>query len=74
MERYVELRRPAGLMRGMLHLPDRKSCRPPWPGVALFHGFTGGRTEARFQWNRALTFKPDAELIPAIERKLRDGL
>ena len=48
MERYVELRRPAGLMRGMLHLPDRESFRPPWPGVVLFHGFTGGRTEARF--------------------------
>ena len=48
MERTVELRRPAGRMRGMLHLPDRRSFRPPWPGVVLYHGFTGGRAEARF--------------------------
>jgi pimeloyl-ACP methyl ester carboxylesterase len=48
VERYVELGRPAGRMRGMLHLPDRPAFRPPWPGVVLYHGFTGGRTEARF--------------------------
>ncbi len=48
MERYVELRRPAGRLRGMLHLPERPAFRPPWPAVALFHGFTGSRMEARF--------------------------
>jgi len=48
MERYVELARPSGRMRGMLHLPDRPGFRPPWPGVVLYHGFTGSRMEARF--------------------------
>jgi uncharacterized protein len=48
MEKYVELARPAGRMRGMLHLPERRAFRAPWPAVALFHGFTGSRTEARF--------------------------
>ena len=48
MENCVELARPAGRMRGMLHLPQRLDFRPPWPAVALFHGFTGSRTEARF--------------------------
>lgn len=57
MERYVELRRPAGRMRGMLHLPDRRTFRSPWPGVVLCHGFTGNRTEARglfIQFSRLL--------------------
>jgi pimeloyl-ACP methyl ester carboxylesterase len=48
MEKYVELARPAARMRGMLHLPERAAFRPPWPAAALFHGFTGSRTEARF--------------------------
>jgi hypothetical protein len=48
MEKYVELARPSGRMRGMLHLPERSDFRPPWPAVALYHGFTGSRTEARF--------------------------
>jgi Flp pilus assembly protein TadD len=34
----------------------------------------GRKREARFQWERALTFEPDAELVPVIQRKLRDGL
>jgi tetratricopeptide (TPR) repeat protein len=34
-----------------------------------------GRTrEARFQWTRSLTFKPDAELAAKIEAKLADGM
>lgn len=34
-----------------------------------------GRTsEARFQWRRALSFEPDENLVPVIERKLREGL
>jgi len=48
MERCVELRRPQGVLRGMLHLPQRRDFRPPWPAVALFHGFTSSRMEARF--------------------------
>jgi pimeloyl-ACP methyl ester carboxylesterase len=48
MERYAELRRPSGVLRGMLHLPERRLFRPPWPAVALFHGFTSSRMEARF--------------------------
>lgn len=48
MEKYVELTRPSGRMRGMLHLPQRSAFRPPWPAVALYHGFTGSRMEARF--------------------------
>jgi len=34
----------------------------------------GRRNEARFQWQRALTTEPEAEEIPKIEAKLRDGL
>jgi pimeloyl-ACP methyl ester carboxylesterase len=48
MERYVEIRRPGGLMRGMLHLPSRERFRPPWPAVALYHGFSGHRIESGF--------------------------
>jgi pimeloyl-ACP methyl ester carboxylesterase len=48
MERYVEIRRPQGLMRGMLHLPERSRFRPPWPAVALYHGFTDNRTDPFF--------------------------
>lgn len=34
----------------------------------------GRRNEARFQWQRALGAKPEADLKPVLERKLRDGL
>ena len=34
----------------------------------------GRQNEARFQWQRALTTDPEAEEIPRIEAKLRDGL
>ncbi|MFQ3622267.1 MAG: tetratricopeptide repeat protein, partial [Acetobacteraceae bacterium] len=34
----------------------------------------GRRTEAQFQWRRALTLGPEPEEIPRIEAKLRDGL
>ena len=34
----------------------------------------GRRNEARFQWERALGFKPEASVIPAIKRKLDEGL
>ncbi|MBU2091440.1 MAG: tetratricopeptide repeat protein, partial [Alphaproteobacteria bacterium] len=35
----------------------------------------GRRVEARFQWQRVLTLKPeDAELEASVQRKLADGL
>jgi len=34
----------------------------------------GRRSEARFQWQRALATEPEAPEIPKIEAKLRDGL
>jgi len=34
----------------------------------------GRRNEARFQWERALTFSPDDKLADTIRKKLKDGL
>lgn len=34
----------------------------------------GRRLEARFQWERALIFDPDEELVPIIQKKIREGL
>lgn len=34
----------------------------------------GRRNEARFQWHRALSFKPEADQIGLIEEKLKSGL
>ncbi len=34
----------------------------------------GRKFEARFQWKRALSLDPEKDLIPQIEKKLRDGL
>ena len=34
----------------------------------------GRQLEANFQWKRALTLKPETDQIPAIEKKIRDGL
>lgn len=34
----------------------------------------GRKHEARFQWSRALSFEPEPELRPAIEKKLQDGM
>ena len=34
----------------------------------------GRRLEANFQWKRVLTLKPEADQIPLIEKKIRDGL
>ncbi len=34
-----------------------------------------GRTrEARFQWQRALTFKPEPDVVATIQQKLAEGL
>ncbi|MBL8698555.1 MAG: tetratricopeptide repeat protein [Alphaproteobacteria bacterium] len=34
----------------------------------------GRRAEARYQWKRALDSKPEADLKPELEKKLRDGM
>ena len=34
----------------------------------------GRKNEARFQWERALTFAPEATLAEIIRKKLKDGL
>lgn len=34
----------------------------------------GRQLEARYQWSRALSLKPDPEDVPKLEQKLRDGL
>ncbi|MCC7427271.1 MAG: tetratricopeptide repeat protein [Alphaproteobacteria bacterium] len=34
----------------------------------------GRQEEARFQWQRALRLEPEADLVPRIEKKLREGL
>jgi hypothetical protein len=34
----------------------------------------GRKIEAGYQWNRALTFKPDKDQIPLIRAKLKNGL
>lgn len=47
MERYVELNTERGILRGMLHLPDRPEGGKS-PGVILYHGFSGNRVDAGF--------------------------
>ena len=48
MERFVEFPNPTGkTLRGMLHMPAPALKRPA-PGVVLFHGFTGSRTESHW--------------------------
>jgi predicted negative regulator of RcsB-dependent stress response len=34
----------------------------------------GRKAEARFQWSRALNFKPEPDQAGQIESKIRDGL
>ncbi|MBY0406879.1 MAG: tetratricopeptide repeat protein, partial [Rickettsiales bacterium] len=34
----------------------------------------GRKTEAQFQWNRALSYAPEPKLVEAIQKKLKDGL
>lgn len=34
----------------------------------------GRRLEARFQWERALIFEPEEELVPVIQKKIKEGL
>ena len=34
----------------------------------------GRHHEARFQWSRALSFEPEPELLPVLQKKLQEGL
>jgi pimeloyl-ACP methyl ester carboxylesterase len=44
MERYVEIKRPQGILRGMIHSPDSGSG--PFPVLVMFHGFQSNRMES----------------------------
>ncbi len=48
MEKYVELQKKKGTLRGMLHIPEGADKNNKVPGVILFHGFTGNRMEPKF--------------------------
>lgn len=48
MEKYVELKKKNGTLRGMLHLPENIEGKSKIPGVILYHGFTGNRMEPSF--------------------------
>jgi Flp pilus assembly protein TadD len=62
----------------VVHLERAVGLQPTDPVINEHLGdayWRVGRTrEARFQWERALTFEPDADLVPVIRRKLRSGL
>ncbi len=49
MEKFVELDTGKGILRGMLHLPDTDK---KYPGVILYHGFSGDRMEPGFMFVR----------------------
>ena len=34
----------------------------------------GRHHEARFQWSRAMSFEPEPELVPVLQKKLEEGL
>jgi len=34
----------------------------------------GRKTEARFQWNRALSYAPEPKQVGSINKKIKDGL
>ncbi len=59
LERAVELRPEDPVINA--HLGD-----------ALWH--VGRRIEARFQWHRALSLEPEAQMIPVLKNKLEVGL
>jgi Flp pilus assembly protein TadD len=60
------------------HLERAVELRPEDPvindhlGDALWQ--VGRRVEARFQWRRALSLEPEAQMIPVIKNKLEVGL
>jgi uncharacterized protein len=51
MERYVELNTEKGILRGMLHIPEVPDVTR-YPGVILYHGFSGDRMEPGFMFVR----------------------
>ncbi len=51
MEKYVELDSGKGILRGMLHIPDAAGSGK-FPGVILYHGFSGDRMEPGFMFVR----------------------
>lgn len=51
MEQYVELNTEKGILRGMLHIPE-VSGGTRYPGVVLYHGFSGDRMEPGFMFVR----------------------
>lgn len=51
MEKYIELDTGGGVLRGMLHLPDTNTTGK-YPGVILYHGFSGDRMEPGFMFVR----------------------
>lgn len=52
MEKYVEIKKDNGTIRGMLHLPEGTDKNRTVPGVILYHGFTGNRMEPSFMFVR----------------------
>ena len=51
MEKYIELNTEKGILRGMLHIPDTNTSGK-YPGVILYHGFSGDRMEPGFMFVR----------------------
>ena len=64
--------------RAVEHLGRAVELRPVDPVINDHFGdalwMVGRRTEARFQWKRALSFEPDESDAERIRRKLADGL
>lgn len=46
MEKYIEFQRDGNMLRGMLHLPENSSGKPPV--VLILHGFGGDRNAMNF--------------------------
>ncbi len=51
MEKFVTIDTADGALRGMLHIPDI-SGKTKFPGVILYHGFSGNRMEPGFMFVR----------------------
>ncbi|NOY08869.1 MAG: alpha/beta fold hydrolase [Spirochaetes bacterium] len=52
MEQYVELKTSKGILRGVMHLPEDRGTKGKFPGVIMYHGFTGNRMEPGFMFVR----------------------
>jgi len=51
MEQYVELKNKNGILRGMIHIPEGPKDKK-YPGIVMYHGFTGNRMEPGFMFVR----------------------